>query len=82
MNLRYLIESAIFFMAMIIFQIEVSAFNKDLHISVAEVQIYSVIKEEIIARGGSPYDGDSHHILRYLGSDSLGHGADEALLKE
>ena len=77
MNLRYLMESALFFIAMIIFQIEVSTINKDLHISVAEVKIYQLMKDEIVAKGGDIYhytevEGAHHLLMRYLASDSHG----------
>ena len=34
-------------MAMLIFQYEISAFNKDLHISISEVDLFKELKEHI-----------------------------------
>ena len=72
MSLRYIIESILFLCAMLIFQTQVSAFNKDLHISIVEVKIYVDLKAEILSRGGTLYEShssDSHH-LRDLGGGS------------
>ena len=52
MSLRYLIEATIFFMLMAVFQYEISAFNKDLHISIDEYLRFKALENEIVARGG------------------------------
>ena len=55
MSLRYLIEATIFFMLMAVFQYEISAFNKDLHISIDEYLRFKALEHEIVARGGLTY---------------------------
>ena len=78
MSLRYIIESLMFLIAMLVFQSHVSAFNKDLHISIVEVKIYVDMKAEILSRGGTLYEshsGDSHH-LRDLASSGGSHSGD------
>ena len=59
MSLRYLIETLLFFCLMLVFQYEVSAFNKDLHISIDEREHFLQLEHEIVARGGLTYK-DSH----------------------
>ena len=48
MSLRYILESLLFLAAMLVFQYYVSAFNKDLYISIVEVKIYTDLKAEIL----------------------------------
>ena len=59
MSLRYLIETLLFFALMLVFQYEVSAFNKDLHISIEERSHFLQLEHEIVARGGLTYK-DTH----------------------
>ena len=66
MSLRYLIETLLFFALMLVFQYEVSAFNKDLHISIEERSHFLQLEHEIVARGGLTYkethcEGCSHY---------------------
>ena len=78
MSLRYIIESILFLIAMLVFQTQVSAFNKDLHISIIEVKIYTSLKDEILSRGGTLYyaGSDDHH-LRELAGGGTGHDNEE-----
>ena len=55
LSLRYLIEAAIFFILMIILQVEVSAFNQNLHLDIVKLIMYNTLEDEIVARGGTTY---------------------------
>ena len=55
LSLRYLIESLIFFAALLIFQIEISAFNSNLQITIIEVVMYQTLQDEIVSRGYDTY---------------------------
>ena len=55
LTLRYSIEAFLFFAVMILFQYEISRFNKDLHISIDEYNQFRQIEEEIERRGGITY---------------------------
>ena len=59
MNLRYIIEAIVFFFILMFFQYEVSLFNKDLHLSMAEMQLFGTLSKEITARGGQPFDPEN-----------------------
>ena len=48
LSLRYLIESFIFFVVLLIFQLEISAFNSNLQITVIEVVMYQTLQGEIV----------------------------------
>jgi len=58
MSLRYAIESLIFFVILLIFQFEISAFNKDLHLSIQEIEEFKQLNEEIVKHGGLLYRQD------------------------
>ena len=51
MSLRYLIETVIFFMLMIVFQYEISSFNQDLHLSIVEYERFKELQLELKDRG-------------------------------
>lgn len=55
LSLRYLIEAAMFFIAMLIFQNEVSSFNQNLHLDIVKVAMYNSLEDEIVSRGGKHY---------------------------
>jgi len=52
MNLRYLIESLIFFACLVFFQYEVSTLNRELHLSIREIEEFELLKQQILAKGG------------------------------
>ena len=56
-SLRYILETILFFILMIIFQSQVSGFNKNLHGSIDEVRNFQTLGNEIISRGGTLYSG-------------------------
>ena len=63
MSLRYMIEAFIFFVILLIFQYEVSGFNRDIHISIRELHEFDLLNKEILAHGGTLYDPDDPHRL-------------------
>lgn len=63
MSLRYMIESLIFVIILIVFQVEISAFNQDLHLSMRELKEFDLLNEEIVAHGGTAYDPNDPHRL-------------------
>ena len=56
MSLRYVIETTIFFLVLLLFQFEVSLFNKDLHMSMREMELFETFSQEITSKGGKPFD--------------------------
>lgn len=40
LSLRYIIEGLIFFMALVVFTVEISAFNSNLHLTIVEIVMY------------------------------------------
>lgn len=40
---------------MIILQVEVSAFNQNLHLDIVKLIMYNTLEDEIVARGGTTY---------------------------
>ena len=50
MSLRYLIESLLFLILLIVFQYEVSKFNVDLHLSIVEVTVYQSLQDELATK--------------------------------
>lgn len=63
MSLRYMIESLIFVIILVIFQVEISAFNTDLHVSMRELKEFDLLNKEIVAHGGTAYDPNDPHRL-------------------
>ena len=66
MSLRYLIESFLFFVLLLVFQFEISAFNKDLRISIRELKEFDLLSDEIIKKGGTPFDPENPLANRHL----------------
>ena len=65
MSLRYAIEALLFFVVLLVFQFEISAFNKDLHLSIREMHEFELLNDEIFDHGGERYDPSigSHRFL-------------------
>ena len=66
MNLRYLIEGIIYSTILLVFQYEISAFNKDLHLSIRELHEFNLLGDLITERGGTPYDPENPHANKHL----------------
>ena len=66
MNLRYIIEGIIFFTILAVFQYEMSAFNKDLHLSIFEMHEFNLLSEQIILKGGTPFDPENPDANKHL----------------
>jgi len=66
MNLRYAIESLIFFVLLIGFQYEISTFNKALHLSIADIEEFELLKQLIVSKGGNPFDPENPDANKYL----------------
>ena len=54
MSLRFAFESLIFFAVLIVFQYDISLFNKDLHLSMQELRSFNLFKVEIIRKEDLP----------------------------
>ena len=66
MNLRYILETTIFFLVLLLFQFEVSLFNKDLHLSMREKELFETLSQEITAKGGKPFDPENPEANKHL----------------
>ena len=66
MMLRYLIEAFIYFTILLVFQYEISAFNKDLHLAMRELKEFNLLHDEIISKGGTPFDPENPLANRHL----------------
>ena len=60
MRLRYTIESLIFFLILIVFQLEISSFNSNLYILIAGRKTFKKMDIEISDRGGKYYAYREH----------------------
>ena len=61
MSVRFFIETIIFFAIVVVYQYEISLFNRDLHLSIEELAHYRALEKEIEARGGYVADSISSH---------------------
>lgn len=76
MNLRYMIEAGIYGGILLLYQYEISAFNKDLHIAMREIVEFEILNKEIVDHGGRTY-AESH-----AGSTTAAYYASHRLLAD
>ena len=70
-SLRYLIESLLFLILLIVFQYEVSKFNVDLHLSIVEVTVYQSLQDELAAKTQTVkihHENDDRHLNSEISS--------------
>ena len=66
MNLRYLIEAIIYVLILVVFQYEISLFNKDLHLAIREMHEFDLLHDLILERGGKPFDPENPDANKHL----------------